>query len=113
MSFYLFLADRHATGSGIRWLIMGLAIRVGQSVSQSPASTQDIFHMYFLLQIGLRTFNSHSLLSIVYGSHLFWLCLDRDSGRWNVGITETQRRRELFWEMFTYDSLQVSNKLQP
>ncbi|KAF8998591.1 hypothetical protein BDQ17DRAFT_1362076 [Cyathus striatus] len=27
-------------------------------------------------------------------------------GRWKVDATETQRRRELFWEMFTYDSWQ-------
>ncbi|EAU90145.2 hypothetical protein CC1G_05683 [Coprinopsis cinerea okayama7 len=31
---------------------------------------------------------------------------DRDSGRWKVNAEETQRRRELFWELFTYDSWQ-------
>jgi Fungal specific transcription factor domain len=31
---------------------------------------------------------------------------DRDSGRWKVDLAETQRRRELFWELFTYDSWQ-------
>jgi hypothetical protein len=31
---------------------------------------------------------------------------DRDSGRWKVDPAETQRRRELFWEMLTYDSWQ-------
>ncbi|KAG6844556.1 hypothetical protein H0H87_005976 [Tephrocybe sp. NHM501043] len=33
----------------------------------------------------------------------FW---DRDSGRWKVDTLETQHRRELFWELFTYDSWQ-------
>ncbi|THU88687.1 hypothetical protein K435DRAFT_761640 [Dendrothele bispora CBS 962.96] len=33
--------------------------------------------------------------------------LHRDSGRWNgVETDETQRRRQLFWELFTYDSWQ-------
>ncbi|KAF9048213.1 hypothetical protein BDZ89DRAFT_1057787 [Hymenopellis radicata] len=64
MTFYLFLADRHGTASGARWALMGMAVKVAQSVY-------------------------------------------RDSGRWNgVDPHETQRRRELFWEMFTYDSWQ-------
>ncbi|KXN81523.1 hypothetical protein AN958_04460 [Leucoagaricus sp. SymC.cos] len=65
MTFYLFLADRHGTASGARWAIMGIAVKVGQSIG-----------------------------------------LHRDSGRWKVDPAETQRRRELFWELFTYDSWQ-------
>ncbi|PFH45913.1 hypothetical protein AMATHDRAFT_70926 [Amanita thiersii Skay4041] len=65
MTFYLFLADRHGTSTGARWTIMGIAVKVGQSIG-----------------------------------------LHRDSGRWKVDPTETQRRRELFWELFTYDSWQ-------
>ncbi|KAJ6624997.1 fungal-specific transcription factor domain-containing protein [Mycena sp. CBHHK59/15] len=63
MAYYLFLADRHGTGSGARWALMGIAVKVAQSVH-------------------------------------------RDSGRWKVDPGETQRRRELFWELFTYDSWQ-------
>ena len=33
--------------------------------------------------------------------------VDRDSGRFRVDPSETQRRRELFWELYTYDSWQV------
>ncbi|KAF8627682.1 hypothetical protein AX15_004301 [Amanita polypyramis BW_CC] len=29
--------------------------------------------------------------------------LHRDSGRWNLSLEETQKRRELFYEIFTYD----------
>lgn len=65
MTYYLFLADRHGTGSGARWAIMGITVKVAQSIG-----------------------------------------LHRDSGRWNVDLVETQRRRELFWELFTYDSWQ-------
>ncbi|KAG6916551.1 hypothetical protein DXG01_006377 [Tephrocybe rancida] len=65
MTFYMFLADRHGTSSGARWAIMGIAVKVGQSIG-----------------------------------------LHRDSGRWKVDTQETQHRRELFWELFTYDSWQ-------
>ncbi|KIM44896.1 hypothetical protein M413DRAFT_442869 [Hebeloma cylindrosporum] len=67
MTFYLFLVDRHGTSSGARWAIMGLAVKVGQSVRYS-------YH--------------------------------RDSGKWKMDPVETQKRRELFWELFTYDSWQ-------
>jgi hypothetical protein len=33
--------------------------------------------------------------------------LHRDSGKWKVDPVETQRRRELFWELYTYDSWQT------
>ncbi|KAJ7050553.1 fungal-specific transcription factor domain-containing protein [Mycena amicta] len=63
MTYYLFLSDRHGTGSGARWAIMGIAVKVAQSIG-----------------------------------------LHRDSGRWKVDPVETQRRRELFWELYVYDS---------
>ncbi|KAL0060885.1 hypothetical protein AAF712_012349 [Marasmius tenuissimus] len=66
MTYYLFIADRHGTGSGDRWAIMGLAVKLAQSIG-----------------------------------------LHRDSGRWKgVDRDESQRRRQLFWEIFTYDSWQ-------
>ncbi|KAK0202818.1 fungal-specific transcription factor domain-containing protein [Desarmillaria ectypa] len=66
MTFYLFLSDRNGAGSGSRWALMGMAVKVAQSIG-----------------------------------------LHRDSGRWKgIDPHETQRRRELFWEMFTYDSWQ-------
>jgi hypothetical protein len=33
--------------------------------------------------------------------------IDRDSGRWKLGKAETQKRRELFYELLTYDSWMV------
>lgn len=33
MSFYLFFSDRHGTSGGSRWAIMGLAVKLAQSVS--------------------------------------------------------------------------------
>jgi hypothetical protein len=65
MTYYLFLADRNSKNNSTRWTIMGMAVKIAQSIG-----------------------------------------LHRDSGRWKVGAEETQRRRELFWELFTYDSWQ-------
>ncbi|KAH7914632.1 fungal-specific transcription factor domain-containing protein [Hygrophoropsis aurantiaca] len=65
MTFYYFMSDRHGSNSGARWAIMGMAIKVAQSIG-----------------------------------------LHRDSGRWGVDSKETLRRRELFWELYTYDSWQ-------
>ncbi|TRM65256.1 hypothetical protein BD626DRAFT_556390 [Schizophyllum amplum] len=59
MTFYLFLADRHGTGAGARWAIMGIATKVAQSCR---------------LKL--------------------------------IDPAEVQRRRELFWELYTYDSWQ-------
>jgi hypothetical protein len=33
MAFYLFLSERHGSGVGSRWALMGLAVRLGISVS--------------------------------------------------------------------------------
>ncbi|KAI0065622.1 hypothetical protein BV25DRAFT_1906166 [Artomyces pyxidatus] len=65
MTYYLFLAERHGSSAGSRWAIMGMAIKLSQSIG-----------------------------------------LHRDTGRWKIEATETQRRRELFWELFVYDSWQ-------
>ncbi|KAI0044511.1 hypothetical protein FA95DRAFT_1522724, partial [Auriscalpium vulgare] len=65
MSFYLFFADRQGSGSGTRWAIMGMAVKLAQSLG-----------------------------------------LHRDTGRWKIEPAETQRRRELFWELYVYDSWQ-------
>lgn len=35
MSFYLFFSDRHGTSGGSRWAIMGMAVKLAQSVSRS------------------------------------------------------------------------------
>ena len=36
---------------------------------------------------------------------------DRDSTRWKMEESETNSRRETFWELYTYDSWQVSHRL--
>jgi hypothetical protein len=38
-----------------------------------------------------------------------FLSADRDTGRWKLDPSETQRRREIFWELYVYDSWQVSH----
>ncbi|KAH9993678.1 hypothetical protein BJV74DRAFT_770718 [Russula compacta] len=65
MSFYLFLSDRHGSSGGSRWAIMGIAVKLAQSVN-------------------------------------------RDTSRWKLDASETERRREVFWELYVYDSWQAS-----
>ncbi|KAF9078131.1 fungal-specific transcription factor domain-containing protein [Rhodocollybia butyracea] len=73
MTYYLFLSDRHGSSTGTRWAIMGLAVRLSQTIG-----------------------------------------LHRDSGRWKgVEMDEAQRRRQLFWEVFTYDSWQCFTFARP
>lgn len=37
--------------------------------------------------------------------------VDRDTGRWKLDPSETQRRRETFWELYVYDSWQARRLL--
>lgn len=39
MAFYLFLSERHGSGVGSRWAFMGLAVKLGVSVSNCPSMT--------------------------------------------------------------------------
>jgi hypothetical protein len=58
MSFYLFFSDKHGTSGGSRWAIMGLAVKLAQSVS----FTHMLAHVlssncgppFLFFQIGLR-----------------------------------------------------------
>ncbi|KAF5369221.1 hypothetical protein D9757_010028 [Collybiopsis confluens] len=73
MTYYLFLSDRHGSSTGTRWAIMGLAVKLSQTIG-----------------------------------------LHRDSGRWKgVESDESQRRRQFFWELFTYDSWQCFTFARP
>ncbi|KAI0255791.1 fungal-specific transcription factor domain-containing protein [Lactifluus subvellereus] len=65
ISFYLFFSDRHGSTGGSRWAIMGMAVKLAQSIG-----------------------------------------LHRDTGRWKLDASETQKRREVFWELYVYDSWQ-------
>lgn len=44
------------------------------------------------------------LVTISNGIHP--IPVDRDTGRWKLDPSETQRRREIFWELYVYDSWQ-------
>lgn len=57
------------------------------------------------LQLGLRkSWQIVAHIRISDASH----DADRDSGKWNLSEDETYRRRNLFYELYTYDSWQVS-----
>jgi Fungal specific transcription factor domain len=42
----------------------------------------------------------------------FFYFTDRDTGRWKLDLNETERRREVFWELYVYDSWQASMYLR-
>jgi hypothetical protein len=50
----------------------------------------------------LRTIGNKVLLIFIPATQ------DRDAARWNLDEAETARRRQLFWELYTYDTWQVS-----
>ena len=107
MAFYLFWSERHGTGVGSRWAFMGLAVKLGVSVSVTAKiclrpgahGTFTCSRWVFVSLLG-RVFRSLTNRQLI--------CLpDRDAGRWKVDQAEIQRRRESFWELYSYDFLQV------
>lgn len=96
----MFLSDI----DGPRWALMGLVVKLAHSVSIRPYRTactlvaNDIW-------ISVVYVRRHPTLLTPQR----WLITltDRDSGKWNLGLEETYRRRSLFWEIYTYDSWQV------
>lgn len=45
MAFYLFLSERHGTGVGSRWAFMGLAVKLGISVSGTTTRLPRCHHI--------------------------------------------------------------------
>lgn len=41
MAFYMFLSERHGSGVGSRWAFMGLAVKLGISVSNTARKSCD------------------------------------------------------------------------
>lgn len=104
MTFYMFFADRHGTSTGVRWQTMGLVVKTAQSVSPITCCVSAPHNLMGLSsQMGLRKSLQDLLAEEEDIEHLFHELLDRDL---KVNHHETQRRRELFWELFTYDSWQ-------
>jgi hypothetical protein len=46
------------------------------------------------------------VLGMVTVSKYLFYPADRDTGRWKLDLNETQRRREVFWELYVCDSWQ-------
>jgi hypothetical protein len=104
MAYYLFLADRHGTGSGARWAIMGIAVKVAQSVRYTISVSLRLRSRTVVCRLGYVRGNGSENAPLLTP----FLFLDRDSGRWKVDPIETQRRRELFWEVGKIIILRVS-----
>ncbi|PPQ65877.1 hypothetical protein CVT24_011208 [Panaeolus cyanescens] len=78
MCHFMFLSEM----GGPRWVIMGMVVKLAQSVRASLS--------FFYLLTWVMT-------SIID---------DRDSGKWKLNAEQSQKRRELFYELLTYDSWQ-------
>lgn len=107
MAFYLFLSERHGSGVGSRWAFMGLAVKLGVSVSVSSQQLENriIICCRFLRWVcvsspGKARYRELHCLTVVH--------VDRDAGRWKVDNKEIERRRQAFWELYVYDLWQVS-----
>lgn len=87
---------------GPRWALMGLAVKLAQSVSPISFLMWLSRLKFAMRQVGLRRF-LHTF-AVTRSQHPI---SDRDSGKWSLGPEETQRRRSLMWELHTYDCWQV------
>ncbi len=54
MTYYLFLSDRNGAGSGSRWALMGMTVKVAQSVSAHLTLQLQLYLPFHCSQIGLR-----------------------------------------------------------
>ncbi|KAF8557742.1 hypothetical protein OG21DRAFT_1475305 [Imleria badia] len=79
------------------------------SLFEDPTITavQTLFLMTFYLFLSDRHgSNSGTRWAIIGIAVKIAQCVNRDPSRWGVDAKETLRRRELFWELYTYDSWQ-------
>jgi hypothetical protein len=99
---FLYSSDR--ASSETRWLLNGLCTRVAQTVRLR------VF-LYRLALLHSHIFRS-DCVSSCQSSHPDLLMIEtpeRDSAGWNLNEEEVQRRRIMFWELYTYDSWGVSH----
>lgn len=100
MSHFMFLSDI----AGPRWVIMGIVVKLAQSVSLSHSlphlmSNLDSNRLDYVSDLA----HQDDVIAVLTRN-----CrTDRDSGRWKLEKDKTQKRRELFYELLTYDSWQV------
>ena len=95
-----------------RWAIMGLAVKIAQSVSNLQDQSEATYPYSISQPIPLsstfldrltcvfRVFSYHTSSKPIFLS-------DRDSERWKLEPDEAYKRRSLMWELYTYDSWQV------
>ena len=108
MSSYLFFADRQGLSGGSRWAIMGMAVKLAQSVSRLACDivlSYDLNHHCFRLD----SVRNWLISCLATSPNIFCIrAADRDTGRWKLDASETQQRREVFWELYVHDSWQAS-----
>ena len=78
-----------------------------------------LFRSVFVrVQLIVKTFGTVQLISVIlfcfpFGPLVVYVLVrtERDGALWNLDHQEVQRRRRLFWEMYTWDSWVVSSIL--
>lgn len=109
MCHFMFFAEM----SGGRWVTFGMITKLAQSVSVAFLPLGLLVNFAILIpQIGLRKL-SYFLLTLA--KHIFiHFLVDRDIRKWRVDAEQSQQseqRRDLFYEVFTFDSWQVRSTL--
>lgn len=99
MIWYLLIFSDKSQAVAYAWSIMGLAVKLAQSVSPSTP-VPDIAHPSRSSWVSVRdpTIVATSQVRLPPCS------LDRDGNRWKVIPEESQRRRTLFWELLNLDA---------
>lgn len=85
---------------------MSFTAKIAQSVGCSCIifSSLVLISTYRLASVSHRFFFFFNWIGIKHDC----LCIDRDSARWNMDPITIQKRRNLFWEVFSADVSHVS-----
>ena len=112
MAYYYLVLDKPYSSQRC-WALIGISVKVSQAVRYS------LFTAPVDIPINVF-FNAHTRLAFV---SCLWIwrssylpaktCADRDSAWWNRNPADVQRRRDVFWELFSFETLQVCNTVHP
>ena len=110
MCHFMFLSEI----SGPRWIIMGMVVKLAQSVSHSQLIKTVLRQaLTYVFYIRLACVSKGSSQYLRTSPDFCGILIDRDSGKWNLDPEQTQKRRDLFYELLTYDSWQASWSILP
>lgn len=98
MIWYLLIFSDKSQAVAYAWSIMGLAVKLAQSVSSLAKSVLGLADPFSPVGSACVVLSSRIAVRSPPSS------LDRDGNRWKVIPEESQRRRMLFWELLNLDA---------